>query len=173
MKYLSILLFLCLCHVAVSQKFLQIEKLHSPKTRKFSVGTEITFQLKGGQWYTRVLEDINFDKQYMLFSNGHIKVEDITAVKTFKHRKWSRGMSNQLLMFAPIWGTYRGIDTLAFGGDKFGTGDYVIMGSAIGVGLLLRVIFKSRTFNFQKNGKASKRWRLRVLDLDVSRRDFG
>ena len=63
---------------------LQIEKLHSPKTFKYYAGSEITFQTKDGQWYTRVIEDLNYESNWMIFRDGHIALDEIVAVKTFK-----------------------------------------------------------------------------------------
>lgn len=173
--FLIFFLFLISYQPIFGQKLLQIEKLHSPKTRKYFQGNEITFQVKGGEWYTRVIEDVNYEKQYLLFSNGHIKVEDVIAIKSFKNKKWSKSLGNQLIFFAPVWAVYTLIatavdDELKFG---YGKGDYIVMGSSIGTGALLRVLFKSRTFKFQKDGKESTRWRLRILDLDIKRGDVG
>jgi hypothetical protein len=172
MKYLSTLIFLFISLSLFSQKFIQIEKLNSPKTNKFQIGNEVTFQLEGGQWYTRVIEDVNYEKQYLLFSNGHVKLEDITAFKTFNNRKWSRSLGNQMIAFAPVWAGYTAIASAVDDEISFGKGDFIIMGVAAGVGILTRLIFKSRTYKFQKNNKPSNRWRLRIIDLEVSKRDF-
>ena len=172
MKYLFSLLFLFSCHFIFCQKFVQIEKLHSPKTIKFFLGDEITFMLTDGQWYTRVIEDVSYEKQYLLFPNGHIKIEDIATIKTFKNKKWSRSIGNQLVGFVPVWGGFRLVESKLLDGDGFGKGDYLIMGAAAGVGLLLRTLFKSRTYHFQKKpGKPSNKWRLRILDLEIRRAD--
>ncbi len=175
MKYLIYFFFFLIAQPLIGQKFLQIEKMHSPKTRKFFQGNEITFQVKGGQWYTRVIEDVNYEKQYLLFSNGHIKLEDIIAIKTFKNKKWSRSLGNQLIFFAPVWAAYTLVATAVDDEVDFGftKGDYIVMGSSVATGALLRIIFKSRTFNFYKNGKESNKWRLRILDLEVSKNKTG
>jgi hypothetical protein len=128
--------------------------------------------MKGGQWYTRVIEDVNFDKQYILFGNGFVKLEEITAFKTFKNQRWSRSMGNQLIAFAPVWAGYTAIASAFDDEVSFGRGDYIIMGTSAGLGILTRLLFKSRTYKFQKNEKPSNRWRLRIIDLEVSKRDF-
>jgi len=155
-------LFFCLISGSVfGQKLLQIEKLHSPKTWKFFVGNKITFQTTDGQWYTRYIEDVSYENNWIIFPNGHIPVSDIKAIRTFKNRNWSRGLGNKLMGFTPVWAVYRGVSILGFDEPGFGKGDYLVMGSSLITGALLRIIFKSRTYKFKKQ------YRLRVLDLNV------
>lgn len=161
MRHLLLTFFCCFSITIFGQKSLQIEKLHSPKTWKFYPGNEITFQLKSGQWYTRYIEDVSYDNNWVLFPNGHVPITDIQAMKTFKNRDWSRGLGTKMMFFAPVWATYRGISILVADEPGFGKGDYWVMGSTVAVGALLRLIFKSRTYKFKKN------YRLRVIDLNL------
>ncbi|RMG77912.1 MAG: hypothetical protein D6714_19120 [Bacteroidetes bacterium] len=167
MKYLFFLFALASMPACFGQKFIQIEKLNAARTRKIFVGSEVTFQLTDGQWYTRTLEGVNYDKQLLLFPSGHVAVSDVAAIRSFKNRRWSNNLGNQLIAFAPVWGGYTLVASAIDDEIRFGRSDFVIMGSAVLSGILTKLLFKQRTFYFQKNQKPSSKWRLRALDLDI------
>lgn len=153
---------------ANAQKLLQIEKLHSPKTIKYFIGDEITFQLKGeDSWYTRNIENVSYEGNVMFVVDGQIKLSDVTALRTFKPSKWSRPLSNQLIFFAPVWAGYTAVASIFDDDVSFGKSDYIIMGSSIATAGILKFLFKHKTYRFQKKNKESKKWRLRILDLTV------
>lgn len=174
--FILFFLFLFSVNIATGQKFLQLEKIHSPKTKKYFPGHEITFQMRGGQWYTRVIDDISYEQNLLLFVNDHVHLDSIIAFRIFDQQRWSRPISNQLFNFAVVWAVYSTIDE-AFQRDRFeniGQAFYVPPISSTGVGFLIRNLFKKRTFNLKKNEKGeAKRWRLRVLDLDVKKKKSG
>ena len=155
---------------AIGQKFLQLEKAHSPKTRKYYPGDEITFQLTNGQWYTRVIEDISYEQKLIVFAYGHTEVDSITALRSFENARWSKPIGNQFFNFAVAWVLFSAIDQ-AFDEQPFqniGNGVYIVPASSIVTGYTLKKIFKKRTFRMEKNKKGeAKKWRLRVLDLNV------
>ncbi len=154
-----------------AQKFLQIEKVHSPKTKKYFPGHEITFQLHGGQWYTRVIDDINYEQNLLLFAKDHVHLDSIAALRFYDRQRWSRPLSNQFFNFAVVWTVYAAVDELVSGNnfDNLSKSVYMVPASSIATGFLIRHLFKKRTYRFKKNkdGEA-KKWRLRLLDLDVS-----
>jgi hypothetical protein len=153
-----------------AQKFLQLEKIHSPKTKKYFPGQEITFQLHGGQWYTRVIEDINYEQNLLLFPRDHVHLDSIAALRFFDRQKWSRPLSNQFFNFAAVWVVYAAIDELVSGNDfkNLDKSVYMIPASSVATGFLIRHLFKKKTYRFEKNKKGeAKRWRLRVLDLNI------
>lgn len=167
MRHFFILILLFCSSAVFSQKLLQIERLHSPKTIKFYQGNQITFQTKDGQWYTRILEDLNYENNWLLFVDGHTPMDDIVAIKMSKNKKWSQNLGNQIMGFAPLWAGYTAVASLVDEDTRFSKGDYIIMGSALVTGGLLRIIFKAKTYKFSKNGKASNKYRLRILDLNL------
>jgi len=168
MRHFFIFILLLCTSVVFSQKLLQIERLHSPNTIKFYQGNEITFQTNDGQWYTRVLEDFNYENGWLLFVDGYTPMSDIAAVKMSKNKKWSQSLGNRIMAFAPLWAGYTAIGSLVDDDIRFSKGDYIIMGSALATGGLLRLIFKSKTYKFsKKNGKPSSKYRLRILDLNL------
>jgi hypothetical protein len=155
---------------ALAQKFVQLEKTHSPKTTKYYPGDEITFQLVGGQWYTRVIEDISYEENAILFAKGYVNVDSITAWRSYKNRKWSRPLGNQLFNFAIAWVLFSAIDQ-AVSDEPFKdipNSSYVIPAMSVATGIAIKQGFKQRTYDLAKNkaGEA-KKWRLRVLDLNL------
>ncbi|MFT6359445.1 MAG: hypothetical protein ACJAYJ_003676 [Saprospiraceae bacterium] len=147
---------------------LQIERLHSSKTIKFYQGSEITFQTKDGQWYTRVLVDLNYENNWLLFVDGHTPLDQIVGMKLSENKKWSQNLGNQIMLFAPLWAAYTAIASAVDEEHSFQKGDYIIMGSALATGALLRLLFTSKTYKFSKKGKPSKKYRLRILDLNLN-----
>ena len=172
MRYIPLSLFLlfAITETSFGQKFLQLERVHSPKTRKYYPGDEITFQVKGGQWYTRTIEDVSYDQHFVIFSNGHVSVDSITAFRTFDVQKWSRPIGNQLVNFAIAWTGFAIIAAAVDEGDSYSKGDAGVAVVSAGLGLAVRMLFKKRTFKITKNAKGeNKKWRLRVLDLTVGK----
>ncbi|RMF23539.1 MAG: hypothetical protein D6765_12935 [Bacteroidetes bacterium] len=166
---------LLLAQALPAQKFLQIERLHSPKTRKFAVGDEITFQLIGQEgWYTRVIEDIHYEQQLVQFAYGQVHVDSIAAIRIFNSRRWSRPLGNQLFNFAIAWQTFSLISTAVDETETFRDNlprDAVVVGSSVLTGFLLQRIFRHRTFRLSnpEGTHRSRKWRLRALDLEVRR----
>ncbi len=168
--WILVILFLALGEMTFAQKFLQLEKVHSPKTRKYYAGDEITFQLNNGQWYTRVIEDVSYEQKAVLFANGFVSVDSIVAFRSFKNAQWSRPIGNQLFNFAIAWVLFSAIDQ-AVSDEPFQdipNSTYIIPATSVATGFGLKKLFKQRTFQMAKNKKGEDRkWRLRVLDLNV------
>ncbi len=163
----TIILFI-LSLACFGQKFLQLEKMNSAKTRKYSPGTVITFQLQGGQWYTRELGDISFEQNQIVFEYGHAKVVDVTAFRTYDSQKWSRPLGNNLYTFAAAWTGFSLIAAAVDKEDTYSSGDIMVAASSIVTGLAIQKIFRQRTFDLKRNKNGQPRkWRLRVLDLNV------
>jgi hypothetical protein len=156
---------------AAGQKFLQLEKLNSVRTRKYYPGDEITFRLNNGQWYTRVIEDVSYEGQLLLFAHGHASIDSIVAFRTYEVAGWSRSIGNQMFNFAVAWLLFSAIDE-AVDEDPFRNipqSTWIIPLSSTAGGLALKRIFRHRTFRLKKDedGQALK-WRLRVLDLNLN-----
>ncbi len=167
-KVILALAFILLPILAFNQKYLQIERLHSTKTKKFQPGDEITFRLNNGQWYTRVIDDISYEKQFILFANGHVAVDSIVAFRSFTPAKWSRPLGNQMINFSAVWLLY-GLVAQTVDGDGYDAGVLLTVPvTSSAIGLALKKLFKHRTYRIRRNrdGEVTK-WRLRTLDLTV------
>jgi hypothetical protein len=154
---------------AFGQKYLQLERLHSPKTRKYYPGDEITFRLNNGLWYTRVIDDISYEKQFILFATGHVAVDSIIAFRSFAPTRWSRPLGNQFINFAAVWAMYATVFQLVDGENGFEVSPVVVVpATSIATGFLIKKLFKHRTFRIKRNrDEEVKKWRLRALDLTV------
>lgn len=169
-KTVLLLVFSLVVCSGFSQKYLQLERLNSTKTRKYQLGDEITFQLNNGQWYTRIIDDVNYEQQLLLFANGHVELDSIVAFRSFNSARWSRPIGNQLFNFAAAWVLFSIVDQ-AVSDDPFQNipkSAYIIPASSVATGFLIKKLFKQRTFKIKRNkaGEVTK-WRLRVLDLTV------
>lgn len=165
---LLILLFSIFALTVFGQKYLQLEKLNDAKTRKYFSGDEITFQLNNGQWYTRVIDDISYERQFVLFANGHVAVDSIVAFRSFKPARWSNSLGNQFYNFAAVWVVYSLIDQ-AVSNDGFDPAVVLVVpATSAATGFLIKKLFKHRTFRIKRNkaGEVTK-WRLRAMDLTV------
>ncbi len=170
-RLLRLSLLCCLASIqADAQKFLQLEKLHSLKTRKYYPGDDITFRLGNGQWYTRTIDDLSYDQQAVLFANGFTPVDSILAFRSFASARWSRPIGNQLLNFSVAWVLFSAIDE-ALSDDPFRQIPRTVLGIPLvsaGSGLALKHFFRRRTFPLVRpRGSRPAAWRLRVLDLTV------
>lgn len=167
-KTILVLAILLLATSSFSQKYLQLERLHSTKTKKYQPGDEITFRLNNGQWYTRVIDDISYEKQFILFANGHVAVDSIVAFRSFAPAKWSRPLGNQLINFSAVWLVYGLVDQ-AIEGDGYDIGVLLTVPvTSSAFGFALKKLFKHRTYKIKRNKSGEvTRWRLRTLDLSV------
>lgn len=143
-----------------AQTFLQLEKSGSFKVERFYEGAELIFQLEGDeQWYEETIEEIFVEDNLIHFSNRVVSVSKIIAIRDFERTKFFRSMGNKLLIFAGTYAVFSVLATLV--GWEINTDTAIIGGSAVGLGLLFKWIFKHKTW------KIKGRKRLRVLSLDL------
>lgn len=169
MRSLLILCFIfptCL----MAQKVVQLEKRGNPETQKFKIGDELIYTLKDDEtWYTATINDILPEENIILFENRLVKVADITALKFYNNRNWSKNIGNSLFTFSGGWVLFGLIDRAEIA-DRVGLNqqdpgrapwDLILIpaGVAIVTGILIKQIFK------QHVKKMGKKHRLRLLDL--------
>ena len=162
MRLMILLLLASMSTNSFGQKFLQIEKYGKTKVEKFYIGDELNYQIEGDNktWYNGTINDLVIEENLIVFGNRAVNMKDISAIRTFKNAKWSRVMSFQLYAFAAGFG---GISLLAslVGWWEITAFTIVVVGVAIAAGLLIRHLFKWKTY---KMGK--RKW-LRMLDLTM------
>ncbi len=167
---LLIVFFFFIANAVFGQKYLQLERLHSTKTRKYLPGDEITFQLDNGLWYTRVIDDISYERQFVLFANGHVAVDSITAFRSYRSGRWSRSLGNQLFNFAAAWVLFSVIDQ-AVSDEPFQDipkSSVLVPATSVGTGFLIKRLFRHRTYRIARDKQGEvKKWRLRTLDLTI------
>ncbi len=160
MRLIILLLFISCTYNGFAQKFLQIEKYGKTKVTKFYIGDELTYQIEVDKktWYKGIINDLLVDENIILFENRAVKMKNITAIRTFKHAGLSRSLSFQLFAFGGGFGLISLLAS-AVGWWQISAFTIIVVGSALLAGLLVRHIFKWKTY---KMGK--RKW-LRMLDL--------
>lgn len=147
-------------------KYLQLEKVRTLKFVKYYPGDEITFQLNNGLWYTRVIEDVNYESKALIFSDNQVQIDSIVAVRSFKPQKWSRPIGNQLYNFAIAWTGFALVAGLVDDDDSYSSGDVAVAASSAGLGFTLQKLFKKRTYRLKRDADGQyTKWRIRAMDL--------
>jgi len=130
-----------------AQVFLQMEKYGSTKVDRFSVGSELTFLVKGDEenWRTEYIE----------------KLVPEEAIRSYKSGKWSRVIAGNLYTFGASWGLYTVIGSIFTDEVELDWSTAIVVGTSAALGFLIQKIFKHRTYVM------GERRRLRLLDLTV------
>lgn len=155
-------LLLVLCGPLSAQQFVQIEKYGSPHTEKLYAGDLIVYQLQGEEDFREgYIEGFLVEDSLIVLGNRYLPIADIAAFRFV--RSWASASSASLLVLGTGWS---GIAAIGFATDgdpktSYRPVDAVVSGSAIGLGLGIRALFRYRTVKF------GKRHRLRLLDLDL------
>ncbi len=140
------------------QKYVQIETVNRLKVKRFTIGTEMTFQLKGKDqpWYTRTITGIIPEQNIILFDNEMVKMEDI---KSFRFpRVFLQGFAKQLYRFGVAWVAYGAVGDL-FNQYTLKKSDGYVAATAIASGFLIQKGLKYKYIHF------GRRKRLRLMDL--------
>ncbi len=159
--FYSFVCFILCCNGLLAQKYLQIEKYGSAKTEKLAIGTTITFRLKGEkkQWRTEKITELYPNDSLILTEQRLVKLDKIVAFQ--KQRALPRILGNKLMQFGAAWLVYGGIGHLA--GYRYQKGDFILSGSAIVGGYLLKKSLSQYQIHF------GTRHRLRIVDLSFGK----
>ncbi len=157
---LIILFLISFLTFASAQKFLVIERSGTPRTKRFKIYDEITFQLKDDNkgWYTRQILDLNADAQLLLLGDTWIPIDDITRIRMSNQRLLVTIIGGALqgggvsMILGDLWYTIRGHPEYTQGGMEFG-----LLNLAVGTGI--RLLFGPIKY------KLGKKTRLRVIDV--------
>lgn len=160
MKQFLVFVFLFfLCSYVFGQTFVQLERSGSLKVKRYYIGDELTFQLNGeNYWYVETIQDILLKDNLILFSNRGVKPEEITAIKSFKNRRWSNAWGINLYVFGLGWGGFSLLGPLA--GIPLSNLAWAVPVVAWTTGFLIQKIFKSKKL------KIGTKRRLRLMSLD-------
>ncbi len=155
---LCLALFLSLANV-FGQRFVQLEKSGSLRISKFYIGDEITFRLGTEKyWYTETIQDLLIDDNIILFTHRGVKPEDISAIRSFRNRGWSRAWGLKLYVFGTAWGGFSLLGP--FAGIPLTSLAWIVPATSIVTGFIIQKLFKSRTL------KIGKKRRLRMMNLN-------
>jgi len=160
---LLVLTFLFSLSVSTAQTFLQLDTKGSNKSVRFYEGEDLTFQLVGDEnWYVETLEEIFPNEGVIKLTNRLIDVKSISKVRQFDRNALIQRLGTKFIVFA---GSFAAISVFATLIDwELGPDTLVISGSALAIGVLLKVIFRKK-----KTHKIGKRKILRTLSLDFAK----
>ncbi len=156
----GVLLFVA-CSLS-AQVWLQMEKRGSARTVKFRPGEVLTWRMAGDRtWYQEELVRLIPEDSIVVFANRYVKLDQITAIRSFAGSRWSKPVSRQLYLFGLSWSAYALIADVFDETDPYDRGDLGVTLTSFATGFVLHQVFKSRTF------RLGKRRRLRIVDLRI------
>jgi len=152
---LALFLLLCVVNSIDAQVYLQIEKANSLKTFKFYQGDLIHFRtvLYPNDWRSETLDQILYEDKTFVLGGELYKIEDIKDIR--KNRSWAHA-TRRLAQAGFMYAIYGAIVQLT-GLYDIGKENYIIAGTAIGLGTIIPRLFGWRKF------KLGKKYRLRIL----------
>jgi len=160
MRYFLLLLLCCLVSFSLSaQKFLQMERVGSFKVKRYYPGEQVTFKMKGDDtWYTEDILDVLIEDDIVLFTYRAVRIEDISHLRSFKRKKWSKPVGQQLYNFGAGWLIFS-LGGAIIGDPPLSQQAFTVPLAAGALGFLVQKIFRHQTYKMGKNR------RLRLLDL--------
>jgi hypothetical protein len=145
--------------VQLSDSLLRVEKVNSPKVKRFFPGDEIRIKPKDREWRWAVIESFDFESGLIFFDNGAEYVDSLEALQTQK--QFSRAKTVRNFLIAPgFLAAVVGGGQLIFGGVNGGFA-LTAGGVLIGGGILADLILRRRYYRLKK------RWRARLIDLSI------
>lgn len=166
LKYCLLAFLLLLSHSPLSaQKVLQLETYGKlKKTRKYYIGDEVTYQLKGDDlWYTSVIERILEKEDIIVFKDRFIQLDQIRAIQSLHRRERARHFATTLNVFGVAWSVFALGGSIAVDDFSYRKGDAITSATALGLGQLIKWIFQSKKY------RIGRKYRLRALDLDITK----
>lgn len=161
-SYLLLFFFFFSVLPTQAQKVLQMEKRGKVKTKKYYLGEELTFKLKGDKdWYTDVMIDIKVEEEIIVFSERFVKVSDIKTIKSYKNARFANRTEKSLYSFGAAWLLFSLGGTLV--GEPLNDLTWKVPAASVGLGFLIKKLFYTRKY------RIGKKRRLRVLDLSFNK----
>ena len=164
-----IVLVACLSAISLidAQKVLLLEKRNDPKTKKFFIGSTLSYKVASfpEEWRKGKIENILIEEGYIVFTDALVSIDEIIELKSY--RGWARAANLILTRFGATWWILGGIvhfydDNISFGWDTL----------LIGAGAMLSGILIKKLF-YTKRYKMGKKWRLRILDISFPSDPYG
>ena len=160
MRKILILLLIASASQALSaQKLLQLEKAGTMKVIRFYIGDELTFQIRNDDvgWYTRTINDIDVDRNRLVFNNYSLPIDSISMIQLPKSKVW------QVVGGAlQIGGIAMAMSSAYWSITQNEPADWAALGTSAGIALLGTGMRKGMR---KKKFKIGPYKRLRVLDL--------
>lgn len=150
-----------------AQIVLQAERYGTPKTKKFYLGQTLTYQIAGDEdWYDGSITQLLPEKNLVVFDKRYVELGNISGIRTYQNRGWSRAVAVSLYTFGITWTGLSLVSSLIKPpppelSDPYTWGDAGLAAGSVGLGFTIQRLFRHNTYKF------GKKRRLRVLDLTV------
>lgn len=144
------------------QKVLQIEKRGVAKTKKIFIDAELTYQVKGDDyWYRGAIKDFLVEENIIVFYDRFVHVDSIAAFRYDRQKMGALG--KQVLWFGLAWSAYALVGTATDGNPEthYEWSDAAVTGASALTGWIIPKLFRYKLVKF------GKRKRLRLLDLSI------
>jgi hypothetical protein len=136
---------------------LRLEKVNSPKTKRFVVGDEVRLLLVTGEWYTGAIERLDIKEGIIAMPQGLIPIDKVIGFQTQSQYRWGRLIRNQSITLGAGILLFSLADPLT--GMPYNTLALYVAPGVIIAGFLTDWIIRS---SYKRIGD---KWRLRILDL--------
>ena len=158
----SILLFLTIWlspTTADAQIVLYVEIMTEEKPIKYYGGQDLMYKNKNypEDWQTIKIERIIDEEKIILYDGGMINLEDIIEIR--RTRPWAIAAGYMLQTFGIAWYGFGGLAHFTTDSFDFGVDTFVIGGTAIVSGWLIKKLFRFKKY------KIGNKVRLKILDL--------
>ncbi|NRB61664.1 MAG: hypothetical protein HRU40_01295 [Saprospiraceae bacterium] len=153
-------IFFLFPHAVSAQKFLQIERKGSARTKKIPLNTELTYRILGDDyWYTNTTRDYLTDVDLIAFEDRFVNINDIRSFKN--ERNWPTVAKTQTRNFGLAWSALALIGTLTDNDPEtqYEWSDAIITAGCFGLSFTFEPLFKNKITKF------GDKKRLRLVDL--------
>ena len=142
-----------------TQVVLYVEIMTEHKPIKYYEGQSLMFKSNEfpKDWQTITIERLMDEEKVILFDGGMINLADIIEIR--RTRPWATVTGYMLQTFGVSWFVFGGLAHFTTDSFDFGVDTFVIGGTAIASGWLIRKLFKFKKY------KIGKKVRLKILDL--------
>ncbi len=141
-----------------SQVFLSLDTFGKKKVMKFYIGDVLTFRLHDDDhFYSLPIQAL--EPGLIIFPTGEVPIESIDAIKIQKRYIGTKTIAYKLMIFGGSWLGFSVVDAVSEG--RYKTSDAFVGGTAIGLGLLIKLLFTKKIF------KVSEKRQLKVIDLNI------
>lgn len=158
---LFLLLFVFLFSFTIdAQVRLRFDRGSKTKSFYYDAGDILTFRLKGSkEEYNLPITQILPESNVVVFPKlGTVRIDDITAIRLKRDRKWPKAVTSNLYGFGTGWILFSLVD-MAYDGNATWASTFGIAGIAALLGWLVKWLFRPKKY------KLGKRNFLRIVNL--------
>lgn len=165
-RRLFVWLMIIIPNLVFGQLFFQIEKINSPETVKYGVGSELVFKsyAYSDQWQKGTIKSIDYDSQTVIFDHTFLTVDQIDKIKirnlAGESFAWAlKGFGGAWLIYGAIIDLF----DLSSSEEKFFDRKNITIGVvSIGIGFFIDKLGGNKVYTNNKTH------RFRVIDLRFS-----